>query len=302
MASRLNMTRGHLQPTAGYSTSAFGGVAQGSKYSTSFKNYATQNNQIVSYFHDIPLGLDLNSNTVNAVIEIPRWTNGKFEISPDLRGNPIVQDSKKGKVRFVNNIFPFHGYIHNYGAIPQTWEDPTAKHHGYYGDNDPLDICEIGSRVAKLGEVRRVKILGALAMIDDGEMDWKIIVIDETDPLARDMPDIHSVSQHMPGILEATKEWFRDYKLPAGKPKNEFAFSGQYKTVGETVEIIQQCHESWKQLVEGKVQGEGLPSIQNSTLEGTPGYESLSSGELLINAALPDTAIPSEVDTLYFYN
>ena len=33
--------------------------------------------------------------------------------------NPIKQDIKKGKLRFVNNCFPYHGYIWNYGALPQ---------------------------------------------------------------------------------------------------------------------------------------------------------------------------------------
>lgn len=36
------------------------------------------------------------------------------------------------------------------------------------GDNDPLDVCEIGYRVAKRGEVRQVKVLGTLALIDEG--------------------------------------------------------------------------------------------------------------------------------------
>jgi inorganic pyrophosphatase len=38
--------------------------------------------------------------------------------------SPIRQDEKEGVPRFVNNIFPHHGYIWNYGALPQTWEDP----------------------------------------------------------------------------------------------------------------------------------------------------------------------------------
>lgn len=33
--------------------------------------------------------------------------------------NFIKQDEKKGKMRFVGNIFPHHGYIWNYGAFPQ---------------------------------------------------------------------------------------------------------------------------------------------------------------------------------------
>ena len=35
--------------------------------------------------------------------------------------NPIKQDVKKGKMRFVKNSFPYKGYIWNYGAIPQVY-------------------------------------------------------------------------------------------------------------------------------------------------------------------------------------
>jgi hypothetical protein len=53
------------------------------------------------------------------IVEIPRWTNAKLEISKDEEFNPIKQDVKKGKLRFVRNCFPHHGYIWNYGALPQ---------------------------------------------------------------------------------------------------------------------------------------------------------------------------------------
>merc|ERR1711928_291669 len=52
------------------------------------------------------------------------------------------------------------------------------------GDNDPIDVCEIGQRVAKRGDVISVKVLGTIALIDEGETDWKILAIDVTDPLA----------------------------------------------------------------------------------------------------------------------
>lgn len=38
------------------------------------------------------------------------------------------------------------------------------------GDNDPLDVCEIGQRVWSRGEIRQVKVLGTLALIDEGMM------------------------------------------------------------------------------------------------------------------------------------
>lgn len=43
---------------------------------------------------------------------------------------------------------------------------------------------EIGYRVAKRGEVLSVKILGCVALIDEGETDWKILAIDSKDPIA----------------------------------------------------------------------------------------------------------------------
>jgi len=39
-------------------------------------------------------------------------------------------------------------------------------------------------QVAKRGEVIQVKVLGTVALIDEGETDWKIIAIDVNDPLA----------------------------------------------------------------------------------------------------------------------
>ena len=55
---------------------------------------------------------------------------------------------------------------------------------GHPGDNDPVDAIEIGTRQWPMGAVVRVKLLGALAMIDNGEADWKLIVINCADPLA----------------------------------------------------------------------------------------------------------------------
>lgn len=114
-------------------------------------------------------------------------------------------------MRFVANCFPHKGYIWNYGALPQTWENPDhiEPSTGCKGDNDPIDVIEIGYRVAKRGEVLQVKVLGAIALIDEGETDWKIIAIDIKDPVASKVNDISDVDQYFPGLLRATVEWFK---------------------------------------------------------------------------------------------
>jgi inorganic pyrophosphatase len=113
----------------------------------------------------------------------------------------------------------------------QTWEDPNVVHPETKakGDNDPLDVCEIGELVGKPGEVKQVKVLGVMALLDEEETDWKIIVIDVNDPLAAKLNDIEDVERHLPGLLRASNEWFRIYKIPDGKPENQFAFSGECK-------------------------------------------------------------------------
>jgi nucleosome-remodeling factor subunit len=107
-------------------------------YRVYFKN--DQTNSIVSPFHDIPLVSNKQDNLFNVVVEIPRWSNAKMEISKKDKLNPIIQDVKSNKLRFVNNCFPYHGYIWNYGALPQTFEDPehTDELTNCKGDNDPL--------------------------------------------------------------------------------------------------------------------------------------------------------------------
>jgi inorganic pyrophosphatase len=93
----------------------------------------------------------------------------------------------------------------------QTWEDPTVAHHdtGAVGDNDPVDVVEIGEKVAAVGEIKQVKVLGVMALLDEGETDWKVIAIDVNDPLAAKMNDIQDVETYLPGLLRATNEWFR---------------------------------------------------------------------------------------------
>lgn len=225
----------------------------------------------VSPFHDIPLYANEQQTVLNMIVEVPRWSNAKMEICKEETLNPIKQDTKKGKLRFVRNCFPHKGYLWNYGAFPQTWEDPNVTHPETKakGDNDPLDVCEIGELVAKPGEVIQVKILGVMALLDEGETDWKIIVINVQDPLAPKLNDIEDVERHLPGLLRATNEWFRIYKIPDGKPENQFAFSGECKNKKYATDIVRECAEAWERLITGKTP-KGDISLTNVSVAHSP--------------------------------
>lgn len=243
----------------------------------------------------MPLYADEAAGILNMVVEVPRFSNAKLEISKEELMNPIKQDVKKGALRFVKNCFPYHGYLWNYGAFPQTWESPAILDHdtGLKGDNDPIDVIEIGSAVASTGEVKQVKVLGALAMIDEGETDWKIIAIDVNDPLANQLHDAADLDRVCPGLIDATRTWFKIYKIPDGKPANDFAFNGEVKDRAFAMNVIRSVNIMWKELISGKVSatdnGISIASRENSLKvedEGKIPKDGLAS---------PDNKIPESV-------
>jgi len=169
-----------------------------------------------------------------------------MEIATKEENNPIAQDIKKGKLR------DYHGPIFwNYGALPQTWEDPSSKHPelGFFGDDDPIDVVEIGSTALPMGSVTKVKPLGVLAMIDDGELDWKVLAIAVDDPLANDYDDISDVPE---AVTAGIREWFRWYKTPDDKPTNEFGYDEKFLNKAEAVKVIEETHEAWQKLKKGE--------------------------------------------------
>ncbi|NXH30850.1 IPYR2 pyrophosphatase, partial [Myiagra hebetior] len=278
----------------------------------------------ISPFHDIPLFAGSKEDKeipakrskttgsevlFNMIVEVPRWTNAKMEIATEEPLNPIKHDIKKGKLRYVANIFPHKGYIWNYGALPQTWEDPnhTDKITGCCGDNDPIDVCEIGSKIRSSGEIVQVKVLGVLALVDEGETDWKIIAISADDPEAEKIHGkyfyIDDVKKHKPGYLEATLDWFQLYKVPDGKPENHFAFDGEFKNKDFAVEIIKSTHEHWKALLHKKVDG-GTIKCTNVLVSGSPFCCSDEDARSIVQSApafMNGDSVSPEVDSWYFF-
>lgn len=280
-------------------------VERGQVNTTDYRVYIkdAEKNSLISPFHDIPLFHDKPNNIFHMVVEIPRWSNAKMEITKKEKLNPISQDVKSNKLRFVNNVFPHHGYIWNYGALPQTFEDPnhTDETTGCKGDNDPLDVCEIGSQIHKRGSVVAVKVLGALGLIDEGEADWKIIGIDVTDPNAQHLNDINDVEAKYPGLLEATLDWFKIYKIPTGKPANSFALDGKIFDKQFALKQIAETYELWQSVIKGKYNSEpgklkGL-QLENTTLDEHK-ISTEEADKILEENSKPFNAQPNAVDQI----
>jgi len=201
----------------------------------------------ISPWHDIPLYSDHTKEWVNFICEIPKWTRAKYEIATKEAFNPIKQDVKNGKPRFYK-----HGdMMFNYGALPQTWEDPKIKatDMNVIGDNDPLDALEVGIRQMKSGEIAPSKVLGVLALVDDGECDWKLILLKKDDLLSQFVNSLEDLERYQPGSVNAIREYLRIYKVCTGKPENEFGYKGECKDEKFAHDVIEETHEYWERLV-----------------------------------------------------
>ncbi|KAK4378547.1 hypothetical protein RND71_000409 [Anisodus tanguticus] len=165
-----------------------------------------------------------------------------MEVATDEQHTPIKQDTKKGKLRY----YPYN--IHwNYGLLPHP-SFANSEVEGAFGDNDPVDVVEIGDSRGKIGQVLKVKPLTALALIDEGELDWKIVAISLDDPRASLVNDVDDVEKHFPGTLTAIRDWFRDYKIPDGKPANRFALDNKPANKDYTLKVIMKTNESRQSL------------------------------------------------------
>jgi inorganic pyrophosphatase len=202
-----------------------------------FRVELTKSGKQMSFINDI--NLDMVDRELNMIVEIPKNTSYKLEISKDLENNPIVHDMKGSSLRFTNNPYPF-----NYGAFPQTWENPDKKDPlvGFFGDNDPLDVCEIGTKIHNPGDIIRVTILGVYAMIDAGECDWKVVVIDSSD---------HELEKYLnTDYLMRTKHdeisyFLKYYKTKDGHEPNILAFNGQMLNSFTAMTIVKNANQEY---------------------------------------------------------
>ncbi|CEF70016.1 Inorganic pyrophosphatase [Strongyloides ratti] len=284
------------------STGAYSIEERGQLNTLSYRIFIKQEGNVINPWHDIPLFACEQNKIYNMIVEIPRFSNAKMEMATKEAGAPIKQDQKKGVARFVNNIFPFRGYPWNYGALSQTWEDPNHidSHTNAKGDNDPIDVIEIGSKKHNAGDIVQVKALGIVALLDEGETDWKVLAIDVTDPMANLVNDVEDVEKHFPGVIAHSVQWFTVYKVPTGKPLNEFAFNGKCQNAAFAHKIIAETHEFWKALIKDKspslntecFQEGGAFMADRTKFNGLPGTHS----------PLEAPAIyPPSVDDVFYY-
>ena len=209
----------------------------------------------------------------NFVVEVPAGTTPKLEVATGEGPlNPLVQDkTKAGAPRFFSAPLFF-----NYGMLPRTFEAPDAldPETGAPGDGDPVDVVEVGGWLdAAMGEtcqsppaaaagalpvgaVVPVKVLGALALIDSGELDWKVLAVRADHPAAASLfsvSDLEAVAG--PACIGRLVDWFTHYKAGEGKPPNGWGRGAAPTSAAEAVAVIEGAAAAYEKA------GLGPPSV-----------------------------------------
>lgn len=176
------------------------------------------------YFNPVAsVPLHNEDGTLNMVIEIPTGTNWKIETCEQT--GQMAVELRKGAPRIVRYL----SYPGNYGFFPQTLTDPNK---GF--DHDPVDaICL--SPPLPTGAIVKVKLLGAIDLLDDGERDIKAIVVDKTSPMAH-VESLEQLKSEFPGVIDILKIWFENYKTE--NPDHELKVQGELSRE-DTLAIIE---------------------------------------------------------------
>jgi len=123
-----------------------------------------------------------------AVIEIPKGSKKKYELDKDT-----------GLIKLDRILFTSTHYPSNYGFIPRTYAD----------DNDPLDVLVLCSETLDPLTIVECYPIGVVKMVDNQEVDEKIIAIPFRDPVYSGYRDVSTLPQH---ILTEISHFFEVYK------------------------------------------------------------------------------------------
>lgn len=156
---------------------------------------------------------------VQALIEIPQGSRSKYEI-----------DKETGLLRLDRIIFSSFIYPVNYGFIPQTLGQ----------DGDPLDILVICSQPIQPLCLVEATVIGNMQMIDQGQMDDKIIAVASNDPTVKHIKDIDELPEH---FFNELKHYFEEYKVL----ENKVVEIDNFQNKSEAYRIIQDAISFYKE-------------------------------------------------------
>ncbi len=166
----------------------------------------------MNIWHDI--GKErITENAFETLIEIPKGSKAKYEL-----------DKETGLLRLDRILYTSTVYPANYGFIPRTLAD----------DGDPLDVLVLCNEQIFPMTLVRCTPIGVIKMVDDGELDEKIIAVAVNDPTYKHFYDIKELPQH---LFDEMMHFFEVYKMLEHKQTAVKEICHKY----DAIEIVRKC-------------------------------------------------------------
>jgi len=156
-----------------------------------------------------------------AIIEIPKGSKKKYEL-----------DKETGLIRLDRILFTSTHYPMNYGFIPRTLA----------GDGDPLDVLVLCSETLDpLTEVECLPI-GVIRMIDNEQVDEKIIAVPYKDPTYSGLRDLSELPRH---VVSEVSHFFDVYKALEHSQTSVTESAGREEALRIVSVSLQRYRETW---------------------------------------------------------
>ena len=162
----------------------------------------------------------IKANDFIACIEIPKGSKKKYEL-----------DKETGLIILDRILFTSTHYPANYGFIPRT----------YAGDRDPIDVLVLCQETLDPLVLVRCKPIGVIKMIDNDDVDEKVIAVPVNDPSYNGYNNISELPQH---IFDEISHFFTVYKQLEGKPTSVLEILGPE----QAVRIIQESIDCYDEI------------------------------------------------------
>ena len=159
----------------------------------------------------------METNVVNALIEIPLNSRNKYEV-----------DHVTGRIRLDRVLYSAMIYPTEYGILENTLAP----------DGDPLDILVVCKDPTFPGCMVPARVLGYLEMVDGGKKDYKLISVVDCDPR---YDNVQGLSDLPAFELEEIRNFFENYKVLQGVE----VVVGEYHGKEEALAVIADCKQAY---------------------------------------------------------
>lgn len=158
-------------------------------------------------------------NVIPMIVEIPKGSTNKYEVN-EVTGRIILD-----RVLYGANFYPGE-----YGMVENTLD----------WDGDPLDVIALCTYPTLPGVQVNVRILGAIKMIDAGEIDTKLFGVFNDDPRFNEYNKLSDVPQH---LKDEITNFFMQYKALQNKTVRIDGWADENEAFHE----LEECYARFEQ-------------------------------------------------------